>query len=277
MSSLRTILVHLDAGPHGAARLRAARRVAARHGASVAALYAATPAFMAMPMDLAAAAASAAVDALISIDEGRMQAARRSFDEVCSEPGPAVEWREAREMPVDPVVRQAYYADLLVLGQDDPSNLDNGVPGDFVQGVLMNSCKPALVVPYIDADAPIGDRVLIAWKESPEAAHAVTAALPLLRRAAQVHVACGTDEDGRAAPADRLLAYLRQHDVQAEAHRFQSAASDAGERLLSLAADVSADLLVMGCYGHSRARELVLGGATRTVLRSMTLPVLMSH
>ena len=104
-------------------------------------------------------------------------------------------------------------------------------------------------------------------------------ALPLLKKARAVHLAMAeADEDeGRIEGGLDLVHWLNTHGIEPQVHRSAVATDTPGESLLSLAADLSADLLVMGCYGHSRARELMLGGASRTVLRSMTLPVWMSH
>jgi nucleotide-binding universal stress UspA family protein len=106
----------------------------------------------------------------------------------------------------------------------------------------------------------------------------VAAALPWLRSAHRVHVLEAVDPARPAEPGELDIAhYLQFHGSVPALHRLRSSAADMGDTLLSLAADVDADLLVMGCYGHSRAREFVLGGASRTVLRTMTLPVLMAH
>ena len=119
----------------------------------------------------------------------------------------------------------------------------------------------------------------MAWKNTREAAHAVSAALPFLCRSERVHVVAwrDVDEEGETnAPLD-IEQYLRSHGVTATMHRHQDRPVEVGDALLSMVADVGADLLVMGCYGHSRAREWVLGGVTRTVLGAMTVPVLMAH
>ena len=124
----------------------------------------------------------------------------------------------------------------------------------------------------------VGCNVLIGWNATPQAAHAVTAALPWLRSARHVHVLEAMDTEGEPISDGLDIAqYLQLHGIAASMHREGSAHANAGDAMLSLATRVGADLLVMGCYGHSRVRELVLGGATRTVLDSMTLPVLMAH
>jgi len=134
------------------------------------------------------------------------------------------------------------------------------------------------VVPHVDTGPAFGQRVLIAWKPTRESAHAVTAAIPFLRHSKWIDLTIADERGAMAEQASALEDYLRLHGVQAPIQRHSPVPSETpGDGLLSLAADVGADLLVMGCYGHSRARELVLGGASRTVLSSMTLPLLMAH
>ena len=142
----------------------------------------------------------------------------------------------------------------------------------------MMSGKPALVLPYIGAPKALGDTVLIAWKPTREAARAVAAALPMLQSAKAVHVVSwGDDESLVSGEKLDLTTYLKLRGVQTTWHKQGQAPNDLGEMLLSFAFDIQADLLVMGCYGHSRAREWMLGGVTRTLMDSMTLPVLMAH
>ena len=119
--------------------------------------------------------------------------------------------------------------------------------------------------------------MLIGWNATPQGARAVTAAMHWLRRARRVHVLEASDEAAqyRADELD-ISQYLQFHGVAATLHRRRASPTDGRDFLLSLAGKVGADLLVMGCYGHSRARELMMGGASRTVLQAMTIPVLMA-
>jgi nucleotide-binding universal stress UspA family protein len=224
--------------------------------------------------------------AMRTIDDDKRQ---RAWEAVAAamtrspEDGPVASWTEVVDAPVvGAFAGQALYADLLVLGQQDPAAAWSfDVPPDFVESVLAASGRPALVVPYAGRFTTAGDRVVIAWKPTPEAARAVAAAIPILQQAARVHVVSwqGGDADDASVRGPRLdlQGYLRRHGVQAQWHRNGEEPPQLGELLLSRVSELEADLLVMGCYGHSRAREWVLGGASRTVLRSMTLPVLMAH
>jgi nucleotide-binding universal stress UspA family protein len=134
-----------------------------------------------------------------------------------------------------------------------------------------------MVIPYIGARRRIGNKLLVAWNGSREAARAVADAMPLLERADEVKVLSAKPLDiGDLSGADIAL-HLARHDVNTEASSSANKDIDIGDLLLNEAAQEGADLLVMGAYGHSRFRETVLGGATRHVLKNMTVPVLMSH
>jgi len=206
---------------------------------------------------------------------------REVFEHIASLHGVSAEWREIPEgADADPAVH-ARYADLAIFGQLEP---DSGEP-DMIrprpEQVTLASGRPILVVPYAGNFPNLGRRVVIGWNASREAARAVNDAMPLLTAAEIVSILTIDPREGPRAhgelPGADISLHLARHGVKAEIERTVSADLPVGEVLLSRAADLGADLLVMGAYGHSRARELLLGGATRSLLRSMTLPVLMSH
>ena len=277
--SLRTLLVHLDPSAATPRRLAIAREIATLHGAELAALYAVTPSFVELPYTLEMAPAFG--ESLADGDRQRRDKVLKDFDRQMSGPAPIASWAETDDVPTaGAFAQQAFYADLLVLGQYDAGDeAARAVPPTFVEDVVIASGRPALVVPYIGWSRAIGETIAIAWKETPEAARAVQAALPFLRRAAKVHVfAWGEIGAPRLGgqPLD-LARYLGAHGVRVSWHHGGDEPPRVGELLLSRAFDVGADLLVMGGYGHGRAREWVLGGASRTLLQSMTLLVLMAH
>lgn len=277
-TTLTQLLVHLDASPQAEHRLEAACRIGQSHAAAITGLYAVTPSFLALPFAPEVGPSMAA--ALREMDDELRTRARATFDRVLAKPGMQAAWAEVGEYPImDVFAQQALYVDLLVLGQHDPaSTAATGVPVDFAEFVMVASGKPALILPYIGVPSSIGDTVVLAWKPTREAARAVSVALPMLQRAKRVHVLSWSVAD-EAVSGQRLDldSYLQLHGVNATWHRETGEPELLGEVLLSRAFDLEADLLVMGCYGHSRAREWVLGGTSRTVLQSMTLPVLMAH
>jgi nucleotide-binding universal stress UspA family protein len=172
------------------------------------------------------------------------------------------------------VSRLAQYFDATVLEQP---NLEGPDTSNVIEAVLFGSGRPVLIVPYIILHVPSQLRtVLVAWNEGRLAARAIADALPLLQMADRVEVVTvsGTNPRGsRHASADMMA----QHGIKADTKALAKGDVDIGSTLVSYAADVSADLIVMGAYGHSRLREIVLGGTTRTILQSMTVPVLMAH
>jgi len=206
---------------------------------------------------------------------------REAFEHAASLRGLSAEWRALDEGPDSDPALHARYVDLAILGQLDPDRGDLELIRPRPEQVTLASGRPVLIVPYAGHYETVGQRVLIGWNASREATRAVNDAMPLLAAADVVTVLTidareGPDAHGELPGADISL-HLARHGVKAEIERTVSAGIPAGEVLLSRAADLGADLLVIGAYGHSRVRELLLGGATRSILQSMTLPVLMSH
>lgn len=277
-NSLAQLLVHLDASPQAVRSLEVACRLGKAHGAAVTALYAVTPHFVELPFSPEIGPGIAV--ALRELDDAQKARVLAAFNQSHLASDVHATWAEVCDAPVAAVfAQQAFYADLLVLGQYDPSQTSSaGIPPDFVETVMAASGKPALILPYAEAAAEMGQTVVIAWKPSREAARAVSAAMPLLQRARSVQILSWAGEE-EVVSGQRLdlNSYFRLHGVTATWHREGDEPEALGELLLSRAFDLNADLLVMGCYGHSRAREWILGGTSRTVLRSMTLPVLMAH
>jgi len=148
-----------------------------------------------------------------------------------------------------------------------------------IEGALFGSGRPVLVVPYIQQSALALDRVLVCWNGSANAARAVGDAMPFLRRAKKVEVLVALGEGGRTDEIEgaEIAAHLARHRLDVEVERLAAIKGDVTDTILSHAADVGADFLVMGGYGHSRLREFVLGGVTRGILQTMTLPVLLAH
>ena len=200
-------------------------------------------------------------------EEGRLVACSGLFLEVHPEPESSLSL-------------QARYSDLVVISQADRDEPAAGVVADLPEYVMLNCARPVLIVPFAGRFDHVGNNALIAWDGSMEATRAVTNAIPLLKRAKNVTIALFNpaaqfDVHGEQPGADIAL-FLARHDIKVEIAQ-QHTEIDIGNALLSLAADIRSDLIVMGGYGHTRFRELLLGGVTKTVLKTMTVPVLMSH
>jgi len=271
----KTILVHCDEHPRAAARVKLAIDLARRHGAHLIGMAVVAPPYL--PVDMMGGAASADVYALL--EEGnraRLAGAKAAFKRETEAAGLSAEFLERVDQPVEAFATALRYADLAIVGQRTEDSSDSDLP----ESVAIDTGRPVIVVPHIGYTRPIGGNVLLAWNASPQAAHAATAALPLLATAKQVTLlvvnGSGDDAHGQEPGADAAR-WLARHGVKVTVQRESSAGSDVGSIILSRVLDFDIDLVVMGVYGHSRFREFVLGGASATILSSMTVPVLMAH
>ncbi len=177
----------------------------------------------------------------------------------------------------DEIGRLGRRFDLIVVGQP---NRQKSLPDEVVdEGVLFESGRPVIFVPFIHKGGAILDRVMVCWDGSRTATRAIADAMPILKKAKQVEVVIISDKPGKRdeVPGADLGQHLARHGLKIDVKRITSPDTDVPSTILSYAADSSADMIVMGGYGHSRLREFVLGGATRGLLEAMTVPVLMSH
>ena len=166
--------------------------------------------------------------------------------------------------------------DLSIVGQAEPNSIRANL---MVEGALFDSGRPVLVVPYIQRAGLKLDRVMACWDGSRTAARAINDAMPFLTRAKAVDVVTVSGKKGNTGEiqgAD-IAQHLARHGLNVELRRVVAGDVDVANAILSDAADRDTDFIVMGGYGHSRLREFVLGGATRGILASMTVPTLMSH
>ncbi|MFB9241835.1 universal stress protein [Massilia antarctica] len=276
----KTIVVHVDASARLAARVEAAARLAIANDAH---LVGVAPTGLSAFMFPLSAMDAGMPPIAFPIEEIRAEAERSLdlFDGYARRAGVDAPERLLVDEEIGAgLCLRARYADLLVIG----APLD-GAPGPLghhdVSGyVLLNCARPVLVVPAAGTIGPIGQRVTVAWNGSVEAVRAVTSALALLQGAAQVDLVVAGKNDrpdlhGEQPGADIAL-YLARHGVKVDVSVIQGGDDD-GEALLSFAAEKGSDLIVMGAFGHSRVREFVLGGATRTALRSSPIPLWMAH
>jgi nucleotide-binding universal stress UspA family protein len=278
--SLRTLFLHLDSSPHCAARVDLAVELALRHEAHLLGVAA-----CGWPLPPSAvASALGGFGPLVPPTDDLRQAAQAScerFAERARARGLASFTARVEEVGWgQSLVREARCHDLIVVGQTEPTGADPVVPKDLPVQMLVGSGRPLLVVPWAGRFSVPMRTAVIAWSGSREAARAVADALPLLRRADAVHVLAfervGAYEFEAQAELDAVQQWLIHHRIPVRAHR-ETVDIGFGEALLSRASDLGAELIVMGGYGHSRATEFMLGGMTRTLMASMTVPVLMSH
>jgi len=275
----KDILVHVDGGKAAERRVEAAAVLAEANEAHLVGLHVASPAEE-MPW-IEGYATEMVIRYATERAEADRARAREVFERQTAGRAMTHEWREAGGLADRTVSLHGRYADLIVLGQSDPEAAPFGTAPGIAAHVPLSAGRPCLILPYAGQWPTLGRRVLVAWDGGREAARAANDALPLLRRAERVTVVTIGDRMQGGGAADQgaatLGTHLVRHGVAVETRHDAGGAAGVPDLLLSLAADLSSDLLVMGAYGHNRLRDLIMGGVTRAILDHMTLPVLMSH
>ena len=280
----KDLLVVLDEDPRSRERIVVAAALAERFGAHLVGLYVTVGREPPGRFDQFNGYIPLFRSAYRDIEENirvQSEAMRVLFEDLIGRQSLSAEWRLASGYPAQEVAVHGRYADLIILGQLDPDDPWSPLLHPRPEEVALLAGRPILVIPYAGTFERVGQRVLVGWDASREATRADSDAMPLLTTAASVTVITVDAEQSGAGhgevPGADIALHLARHGVTAQVERNVSADIGIGNALLSRASDLEADLLVMGAYGHSRVRELLLGGATRTVLASTTLPVLMSH
>ena len=198
--------------------------------------------------------------------------------------GLAVETRSiecaAGDLPRE-IAFHAHHTDLTIIGQPGAEGANGTQQTAIFEELLFQSGRPVLAVPWAGESNPAPQTVIVAWDASGRAARALADAIPILRNADKVVVLVATDDepaDTGDTPGFDIALHLARHDINAEA-RCVPLGTDVhtADVLLSQATDLGADMMIMGGYHHSRVREFILGGVTRKVMKTMTLPILMSH
>jgi nucleotide-binding universal stress UspA family protein len=276
--AIKDILVHVDNSRACPLRLGAALQLAEEQGAHLVGLYVLQR--LEIPTYLEAEVGIDVLEMQREVIHTRARQAEELFRSTSERAGIAAEWRSVDGNLLNSLLLHGRYADLLIVGQgdaSDPLSISAGLSDRYA----LEAGRPVLVIPAIGARQTIGKRVLVAWNASREATRSLHDALPFLERAEKVAVVSvrpprGEMGNGELPGADICL-HLARHGVTVEAQYLEARDIGVDDLLLSRAVDENIDLIVMGAYGHSRFRELVLGGTTRYMLRHMTVPLLLSH
>lgn len=276
----KTILVHIDDSPQCSDRIVYAMEIAKKHQSH---LIGAAMIGVATQAHRASNSVHHSADVTKHIDflQNKAKKAVEDFEEILKrDGGVSYEGRIVDGEAEDGMCIQARYADLVVIGQSEPGESAPMVVPVFPEYVLLHSGRPILIVPNQKTYSTVGKRILLSWNASLVAMRAVTDSIPLLKQADVVHLAifnasAWSGEYGDQ-PGDDVALYLARHGVNVEV-TLQRTGEPVGAAILALSQELSSDMIVMGGYGHSRARQLLLGGVTRTILTEMDLPVFMSR
>lgn len=282
MSGLKDILVYVDGSPRSYATLALAAGLAREFQAYLVGLH--VVGFTLPSYDpatyLGGWPGPSLAGRIGELEDHVAEECKQRFEDQLKQTGINGEWHQSEGMVADSVAREARYVDLAVVTQVDVHQPPLGTRRVVPQEVLLASGRPVLVVPHTGSFEKLGGHVLIGWNGSSEAARAVNDAMPFLVRAQKVTVLVVEPQrayEGDTVLVDDIAPHLVRHGVSVESAKCARGESGTTDTLLHHAADSGADLVVIGGYGHSRIRALVLGGVSRGVLARMTIPVLMSH
>ncbi|MDA3921582.1 MAG: universal stress protein [Salinisphaera sp.] len=279
----QSLLVYVSDPERSARTLEVASDIAARFDAHLTGIFIHEPAYYRYPL----AYQTTTPPDFEDYEQKSQKLAEESeaaFEVACRASGVnKTEWRFVKGEPLRTLSLHARYADVVLMPQGDTG--DTTEPGsddpDLPAKVAIASARPVIAVPREGHFNTVGSRILLAWNASREATRAVTAALPLLRCAEKVSILVinpKTDDKGHGDdPGSDIALYLSRHQVIVDAIHVESARDSVAETLYQGTVELDANLICMGAYGHSRLRELVLGGVTRELMRDMPIPLLLAH
>lgn len=274
--AIMTIMSVADGSPTTESTLTTAVTVAKKLGAHLDVLHVRPDPATMVPVvgeAMSGALVEQMIESLAQNSEKRARLARAAFERCCEGQGLSVAHEAAIGSSPEIVGIRGRLADLIVAAR--PTGDDTPTQTAVLDAALFDTGRAVLIAPAV-APVTLGERIIIAWNGSLEATRAVAGSMAILRLAREVTMLC-VDDDDRRLPIDSLKTYLGRHGVHAMGKRVSGSSGPTGKLLVETALDLGGDLLVMGAYGHSRMRELILGGATHHVIANGGLAVLMDH
>lgn len=271
--TVKDILVQIDTAPASEARLDLTIRLARRFEARITGLLI-LPSLETLALPDSGVAAVSLANSFAELREAT-DSTGDNFRATVRRHALEADWHAEAGVAARCFTRRSRAADLVILGQDDPDH-----PGELTapEDVILACGRPVLMVPYAGRFDDAGRNVLIAWNGSREAARALHEATPLMATADAVTLLAAKPKEPEAEDVTpEVVRHLARHGLNPRTEKTDARDAGVADEILSRAADFGIDLIVMGAYGHSRFRESIMGGATRAMLRRMTVPVLMAH
>lgn len=274
--SIKTILVHLADDEHHRPRLEVAADLARKYKAHLVALFITSP--VGMPAQITGRGAAAGyLSAAVETARESAKALKEECESYCAKHSISYDWVVEDGDHLDLLTYHAHVADLAVVSQSERQSLEDRFRLHLAEALTMATGCPVLVLPQKEKIGPFGKRILVAWKGYREAVRAVRGSLDFMKSAEQVTVLAVGQTPGATASEDEAVAYLKRHGIEAEPRSVPIEHENVGETLLQEAGELGCDLLIMGAFGHSRIREIILGSVTRHVFEATTIPVIMAH
>ena len=273
--SYPSVLVFIDSSPASDRRVDFALKFARLHNAHLTALHMSYGPLL--PFDPYGQMSGVALEWELEVEK-KQKESQQSFIQKAKSADINYDWDCYRDTELKQVLARARVADICLVGQMLGDADDNEMNRNFFTQFTVNVGRPVMYIPFDREYAPEFKNIIVAWDGGRESARALTDAMPLLKAARLVSVITVTSKSGNAdLPDVDIAAYLARHKVNVDIERVEKITAEAADFMLSRIDLKSADLLVMGAYGHTRFAEFILGGMTRSMMKKMTVPVLMSH
>ncbi len=277
---IRDILLQCDAGSSNPGRVDTAISFASKFGAHLQAVYVMPSPAIPSYAEGYSAVIPYSAEEQIKLVQQQMEEAKGQFSDKSKNADVITDWRSIEFGSYDVVLDLSRYCDIVIVPQYCARFGDEDKIF-IADDLLIHSGRPLVVVPDLNKSFELGEKVMIAWDESHEAARAIHDGLAILSKANQIHavtVAEMPDSEERFLISGQdLQTHLQHHGLDIETTLLDKGGDEVGEKLLEKALELDADLIIMGGYGHSRLRQTILGGVTDYVFRNTTIPVLMSH
>jgi nucleotide-binding universal stress UspA family protein len=220
------------------------------------------------------------IEAQLAANQRGVKQAEAEFLQACEEAGISGEWRASQLANISVSGRAGILARAADLVLAPALPVEQGIGRHDIDQLVFESGRPVLALPVGWTSSSLGKRVLIAWNGKREAARAVFDSLPILTGAGAVRVVSvresSHDDLGQFTPGDDIAGTLARHGIPVDTIAVHCERESVAQEIQAQAAEYGADLIVMGCYGHSRFREMILGGVTREILQQLPMPVLLS-
>jgi len=273
--SIKSILLHLTGVETVDNCMEVALGLATDHGAQITAVYSILP--VTPPTSFMGYIPPEFIERTRTQENENADAAIKKIEEAAAKVGVSLIAKKEDGYALDILNDHALSADLVILGQINPDDERASQYQYLADEFVVTSPQPVLIVPYAGKYQQFGGHVLVAWNNTREASRAVHFAMPFLKKAEQVTLLSVNPSTDQTNANTAMLEHLKRHGVNAKLKVGHWEDVSVGNAILDSLVDMNADMLVMGAYGHSRIREMILGGATQEILEHMTAPVLFAH
>ncbi|GLQ06196.1 universal stress protein [Sneathiella chinensis] len=273
--SIKTILLHLASDENLDSRVEAALGIATQNNAALVGVYSIPP--ITPPTSFMGYIPPEYTEQTLELENKKALACKAKLEELAARVNVPVSVIIEEGYAPDVVNKYALTADLVVVGQVDPQKSESAPYLTLINDLVVSCARPILAIPYAGNFKNFGDHILVGWNNTRESSRAIHEAMPFLKAGKKVTLLSINPSKDQSGPDAAMLAHLERHGVKAECKVGHWKDVSAGNAMLDSLVDYSADMLVMGAYGHSRIREMILGGATQEILDHMTAPVLFAH